>query len=96
MDPAFNCALHSAPAACGPKPTSTGAKAGRVGGATDARDAGVPASLIQERGRWCTDIALIYQRPIVRQHLQAAAAMGGASGLELERVCDGFAQHAIR
>ena len=73
-----------------------GAKAGCIGGSTDYRErlgaAGAP--LIKQRGRWSSDVGEIYQRPLVADHLEAAADVGNACGDDLERVCAEFAQAA--
>ena len=74
-----------------------GAKSWRVGGATDMRDIfGVEYApqLIRERGRWASDVALIYQRALARAHLDGSARVGDAVGLDLESLCAGWVQPA--
>ena len=75
-----------------------GAKAFRIGGATDWRaergEAG--AQLVKQRGRWASDVANIYQRPLLADQLAASAAVGDARGSDLEQVCLAFAQRAVR
>ena len=70
----------------------TGAKMWRVGGATDLREMlGDEAGprLIQARGRWKSDIADVYQRPLVRAQLRASAGMGAVTGAGLEELVHG-------
>ena len=78
--------------------TDIGAKAFRIGGGTDWRamlgEAG--ARVVRQRGRWDSDIANIYQRPMLADQLAGAAAVGGATGTDLEALCFGFAQRAVR
>ena len=75
-----------------------GAKAFRIGGATDWREeAGEPgAHIVRQRGRWDSDVAHIYQRPLLAAQLAMAAAVGNARGTDLESLCYGFAQRAVR
>ena len=76
-----------------------GAKAARIGGATDWRDelgADVSKTVIQRRGRWETDVATIYQRTLVSEQLRGSIVVGGARGASLEDVCRGWAQPADR
>ena len=78
-------------------PNDFGAKSFRVGGATDWRAVFGPRSaeaLIRQRGRWCSDVAAIYQRALANEHLGGSAAVGGAGGAELEALCRGWAQPA--
>ena len=76
-----------------------GAKAFRIGGATDMRQAAgtdKATHLLKERGRWASDIASIYQRPLVRQHLIASASLGDVDAHRcLEEYCEGWSQPAI-
>ena len=76
-----------------------GAKAFRIGGATDMRQAAgtdKATHLLKERGRWASDIASIYQRPLVRQHLIASASLGNVDAHRcLEEYCEGWSQPAI-
>ena len=82
--------------ACGEDPDEFGAKSLRAGGATDLRDelgaAGMP--LIKQRGRWCSDVAEIYQRSILRHQLAGSVRMGDARGADLEAVVRGWKQPA--
>ena len=74
-----------------------GAKAFRIGGATDMREflgESSAVALIRQRGRWFTDIALIYLRALAMSHLDASAGLGDASGLDLEALCEGWVQRA--
>ena len=66
----------------------------RIGGAEDYYDVLGPASekIIEERGRWHTDIAEIYKRCSATAHLSASAAIGDATGVSLEALGDGWAQ----
>eukprot|EP00965_Chrysotila_dentata_P047534 1576382-Pleurochrysis_carterae.AAC.1 len=41
-------------------------------------------ALIKQRGRWQSNVALVYQRAIVDAQLEASAGIGDASGVELE------------
>ena len=83
-------------ALAGLDPADVGGKAGRIGGSTDYRErlgaAGI--ALIKQRGRWNSDVGEIYQRPLVGDHLDAAADVGNACGDDLERICAEFAQAA--
>ena len=76
-----------------------GSKAFRLGGATDMRQAagGEKAMrLLKERGRWSSDIACIYQRPLIHQHLLASASLGNAGGSRcFEEYCAGWSQPAL-
>jgi hypothetical protein len=78
-------------------PADVGAKAFRIGGATDMQAyAGCQkgAKLIKQRGRWSSDVAEVYQRALAGAHLDASAGIGDAEGLELEALVDGWAQPA--
>ena len=48
-------------------PAEFGAKSLRVGGATDWRDClgDASARVVKQRGRWCSDTAEVYQRPLL-------------------------------
>ena len=73
-------------------PSLTGGKSFRIGGATDMREALGDGSqnMIQQRGRWATDLARIYQRALVRSHLEASVAMGSAhASRDLEEISKG-------
>ena len=78
--------------------TEVGAKAFRIGGATDWRAAfgEAGARVTRQRGRWDSTVAQIYQRPLLHEQLQGAAAAGGATGTDLEALCADFAQRAVR
>ena len=71
-----------------------GGKAFRIGGAEDYYDVLGPDSerIIEERGRWKSDIHLIYQRCSATRHLAASAAIGESRGISLEALGDGWAQ----
>ena len=75
-----------------------GGKAFRIGGATDLRyecgEQGAP--LVKQRGRWDSDVAAVYMRPLLGMQLSAAAAVGSVRGAGLEELCAGFAQRAVR
>ena len=75
-----------------------GAKAFRIGGATDWRlEAGAAGeATTRQRGRWDSDVATIYQRPLLGAQLAAAAGVGGVRGAGLEELCAGFVQRAVR
>ena len=76
-----------------------GGKAFRIGGATDMRDAMGDSSvhLIKQRGRWASDIAQVYQRALVRSHLEASVRMGSADAAsrDMEELVRGWSQPAI-
>ena len=76
-----------------------GGKAFRIGGATDMRDAMGDASvhLIKQRGRWASDVAQVYQRALVRSHLDASVRMSSdrAASRDMEELVKGWAQPAI-
>ena len=67
-------------------PASLGAKSFRIAGATDLYDAkGKHAGrLLQERGRWHTDVAYIYSLISEAGHLSAAREMANSSGADFE------------
>ena len=76
-----------------------GAKAARIGGATDWRDelgAEQARAVIRRRGRCETDVAEIYQRTLVNEQLRGSVVVGGARGASLEDVCRGWVQPADR
>lgn len=82
--------------AAGVDPAPVGAKAGRIGGATDARErlgaAGERA--IIRRGRWCSLVGLIYQRELVSTQLAMSADLGDALSESLEELGLGWVQPA--
>ena len=83
--------------ACGEDAERFGGKSFRVGGATDLRAALGAAegmAVIKQRGRWSSDVAEIYQRALLLDQLDGSAAMGGASGADLEGLLDGWSQPA--
>ena len=77
-------------------PKTVFARAFRIAGATDMRDVlGESAErIIKERGRWQSDIAFIYQRALVKTHLDASAAIGAARGQDIEAMVHGWVQPA--
>ena len=66
---------------------------GRGRGPRDYKDG---ARVTRQRGRWDSDVANVYQRPLLADQLAGAAAVGGATGTDLEALCAGFAQRAVR
>ena len=74
-----------------------GGKFARIGGATDLREVlgdGL-AELIKERGRWKSDVAKVYQRALVKAHLEASARLStDQTTREMEDMCKGWAQPA--
>ena len=83
-------------AAAGLDPLQFGAKAGRIGGATDARERAGPggADTVRRRGRWGSDVAEIYQRKLLAVQLDLSATLGEAISEDLEQMCSGWAQPA--
>ena len=79
-------------------PASFGAKSGRIGGATDARDRTGDAGrhIVQRRVRWASDVAEVYQRELLAVQLDLSASLGDAVGEDLEQLCAGWAQPAHR
>ena len=77
-------------------PSEYGGKSFRIGGATDWRDVfGADAErIITQRGRWHSDVALIYQRALAGAHLRGSVAVGDAQGADLESLCRGWVQPA--
>jgi hypothetical protein len=74
---------------------TVGAKAFRVGGATDLRDifgVAVASSLLKRRGRWGSDIGEIYARTSLDEQLLVSTQIGDSQGADLERLCAGWAQ----
>ena len=51
---------------------------------------------MKQRGRWDSDVANIYQRPLLADQLAASASVGGVQGSDLEQICISFAQRAVR
>ena len=66
----------------------------RVGGATDLRNVlGIGGKeVIKQRGRWAGDIAEIYQRTLLLDQIEGSAAMGSATGTDLEALLHGWSQ----
>ena len=81
-------------AAAGLDPADVGAKSFRIGGATDWRDClgDASAHIVRQRGRWCSDVAQVYQRPLLASHLAASMWVRPGGSADLEAVCAGFAQ----
>ena len=73
-----------------------GAKSFRIGGAIDWREVfGADAEcIIKQRGRWHSDIGVIYQRALAEAHLRGSAAVGSTCGADLESMCSGWVQPA--
>lgn len=61
---------------------------------TDFADGGGSSMQIRSRGRWDSDMELVYARDTVAQQLAAADAMAGASSVSLEELCPGWSQPA--
>ena len=74
-----------------------GAKSFRVGGATDWRDClgDASAAVVRQRGRWESDVALVYQRPLLSSHLAASMRVRPGGSADLESLCGGFAQARV-
>jgi hypothetical protein len=80
-------------------PAELGASSGRIGGAEDLYDVFEERAspIIQERGRWWTDIHTIYQRASASRHMRVSAQMGGATGISMEAAAPtGWALPATR
>ena len=74
-----------------------GAKAFRIGGATDLQaslGSEGAQQVIKQRGRWASDVAEVYKRALAEVHLDASASIGDARGRELEALLEGWAQPA--
>ena len=73
-----------------------GGKSFRAGGATDIAallgEAG--KARLKKRGRWSTDVALIYERALAEPDLSLSASLGDAAGRDLEGILGGWAQPA--
>ena len=82
--------------ALGLDPHEFGGKSFRIGGATDWREVfeADAERIIKQRGRWHSDIALLYQRALAAPHLRGSAAVGDAAGADLETLCRGWVQPA--
>lgn len=94
----FRKLVQSAGAAAGIPADELGAKSCRIGGATDLRERlGVESQrTVKQRGRWCSDVASVYQRPLLAEQLHASGVMGSAVGADLEQICTGWAFPAVR
>ena len=75
-----------------------GGKGPRVGGAQDVRHAmgadDAATLVIKQRGRWASDIALIYARACATGHLMLSRVMGDAAGIDLEALVRGYTMAA--
>ena len=80
--------------AIGKPPEAFGGKLFRIGGATDLRDCLGDASqrVIKDRGRWGSEVALVYQRSLLRDQLDASGSMAGADAADLEATIAGWVQ----
>ena len=63
-----------------------------MGGATDYREILGDSSrhVIKDKGRWGSDVAEIYQRPLLGVQLDASRRVGDAAGADMEGVCAGW------
>ena len=52
--------------------------------------------LFEQRGRWWSDVAEIYQRPLLSSQLAASLWVRPGGSADLESLCAGFAQVATR
>ena len=79
--------------AAGLAPAEFGASSCRIGGAEDIYDLYEERAdaVIRERGRWWTDIHIIYQRASASRHLRVSAAMAESRGISLEAFAEGWA-----
>ena len=77
-------------------PSVFGGKSFRAGGATDVAallgEAG--KQRLKKRGRWASDVALIYERALAEPDLSLSASLGDAVGRDLEGILGGWAQPA--
>lgn len=85
--------------AVGIPPKETGGKSFRIKGATDIRaqygnEHG--ARVVQERGRWGSDVSFIYSRSHAQGQLDASATMADAVGGSLEALIPTWTQPARR
>jgi hypothetical protein len=83
-------------ATLGLDPSEFGGKCWRIGGACDFLEimGEKGADIIKQRGRWHSDVALIYQRALASTLLDASVAIGAAHSMELEALCAGWIQPA--
>ena len=83
----------------GMDPAEVGASSFRIGGAEDLYDRLEEKAnpVIQECGRWHTDIHKIYQRASASRHMRVSAMMGESRGISMEAVApSGWALPARR
>ena len=76
-----------------------GGKSFRIRGATDVaamHGAADGARLVQQIGRWHSDVAFIYSRAQAGKVLEASGTMANAEGGSLESLIPGWAQPAAR
>ena len=77
-------------------PSVFGGKSFRAGGATDVAallgEAG--KQRLKKRGRWASDVALVYERALAEPDLSLSASLGDAVGRDLEGILGGWAQPA--
>ena len=80
--------------AVGIPPAAVGGKLFRIGGATDLLDQlGMGSSrIIQDRGRWGTEVARVYQRSLLRDQLDASGMMADADAADMEACIAGWVQ----
>ena len=80
-------------------PAQTGGKSFRIRGATDiAAEMGQEngSKVVQQRGRWFSDVSHIYSRAQAQVQLDASARMANAEGGSLESLVPGWTQPAWR
>ena len=89
--------VKEAAVAAGVDPAHRGARALRMGGATDMYDIYGPAGerYIRERGRWGSDVAQIYQRVSAAAHGAISREMGDSTGADLQSMMAGWSQLAV-
>ena len=83
----------------GINPKETGGKSFRIRGATDiAAEMGAEQgkTVVQQRGRWFSDVSFIYSRTQAQVQLDASARMANAEGGSLESLVPGWTQPAWR
>ena len=51
-------------------------------------------TILEQRGRWKSDIHKIYTRALLSQHLRVSVAVGTTVSPDLEAVCHGWTQPA--
>ena len=76
-------------------PADIGAKCLRIAGASEWRalmGCEGATHAIKQRGRWLTDIADIYSRPLLTAQLGPSMSLGLDCGIGLEQICLDFAQ----